>query len=181
MRDAALEQTAVQQTPIGPQAALGAGQSVENTVVQPAARLTVDLAAMHLDAKGVRLRNTVVTEAFRTRDDVILTLVTELAGEGVSTALHAVQLGLERLRLRLASLCRGLSTDHVLGTAKRQHISQLCCVDYQLRMETDQARVVQIHRDDGDDEITLHLGSHCLASQVHRQAAGEHMRLQHSL
>ena len=51
VRDAAGEEIAVEQAPVGPEAPLGAGPGLVQPVVEPAARLAVDLAAVHLERR----------------------------------------------------------------------------------------------------------------------------------
>ena len=97
----------VEQPAIGPQPALGAGHLLVEPVVEPAAVLAVDLAAVDFDAQAVGLRVAVVLRTSPAAGiDVRSRSPAALEGEGVGEALHAVRLRLLRLRVRLAGLAR---------------------------------------------------------------------------
>ena len=115
---------------IGPQAALGARQAVVEAVVEPAALLAVDLAAVDLDPERVGLGFAIVGEALRLRDHVPLALGPALGGEGVGEALHAMRLGLVRLGVRLAGLGDRFGADPVVGAGERQQVAELGRVDH---------------------------------------------------
>ena len=88
------------QAAVSPEAALRARQLLVQAVLQPAARLAVDLAAVDLDAQAVRLRGLVVLVFLRAGNDVAFAFGAAFARERVGEALHAMRLCFHRLRLR---------------------------------------------------------------------------------
>ncbi len=173
------EAVPVEQAAVGPQPALGARHPVVEAVLEPAAFLAVDLAAVDFDPEAVGLRRAVVLVLLRARDDVLLALAAALAGERVGEALHAVRLRLVGLRLRFAGPGDRLRADDVLGAGERQEVAELGGVDDELRPEPDQASVVEPLRGDGGDAIAFGRHRDRLRPPVDREPAAGHVRGQH--
>ena len=135
-----LELRAVDQAAVGPQTALGSWHGVVQVVVEPAALLAVDLAAVHLDPQAVRLRGPEILVACGLLDDMALAGGTPFQSEHIGEALHALGLALGGLRMGLAGVCNRLGTNRILGAGQRQQVAELRGVDHHARGESGASR-----------------------------------------
>ena len=169
------------QTAVGPQAAFRAGQLLVQAVLQPAALLAIDLAAVHFDAQAVRLRVAVMLVFLRLRDQVTLAGRTPLAGEGVGETLYAVGLRRMRLRLRFAGLRDRFRAGDVLGSGKRQQVAELGRIDDHLWPKGHDPSLVQRERLKRRDAIAIGRHGQRLGTAMDGESAGLDLRREHAL
>ena len=154
---AAGELRRIDEPPVAPERALGAGHLLEHPVIQPARLLAIDLTAMDMDAERIGLRVAIMGVTVWPLDRVIFADGPPLHGEDVCEALDAV--GLRRLRLSvgLAGLRDRFRAHHVLGAGERQQIAQLGRVQHVAEPEVAQAPVIEIDCANARHAIALNL------------------------
>src|SRR4051812_16538015 len=169
------------QTSVRPQAAFRAGQLLVQAVLQPAALLAVDLAAVHFDAQAVGLRVAVMLVFLWLPNQVTFAGRTPLANEGVGETLYAVGLRLMRLRLRFAGLRDRFRAGDVLGSGKRQQITELGRIDDNLRPKADDPAFVQRERLKRRDAIAIGPHGQRLGTTMDGESAGLDLGREHAL
>ena len=121
---------AVDQPAVGPQAALGSGHGVVKVVVEPAAFLAVDLAAVHFDFEAVGLRGTEMRVAGGLPDRMVLAGGAPFQSEHVSEALDAMGLALGWLGVSLAGFCNRLGAHRIFGAGQWQQVAEFGCIEH---------------------------------------------------
>src|SRR5262249_16324809 len=161
------EERVVDQPSIGPQPAPGAGRLLHHRVVEPARCLAVDLAAVDVDAQGIRLAVAVVLVTLGPRDRVVGAGARLLDHERVREALNAVRFWLEWLSVRVARRSLRFRTDRILGAGEGQEIAELGGVDHHTRAHARPPTLVEVDGEHGLHTIAARLDADGFRPEPH--------------